>query len=338
MSGRHQPDDHDDAFDHWLDECQHALIEGLDTVLDVEAGLAEVLLHSRHSALVGDLGTALDVEAGLAEIVPAAASDLPVALPEAHVKKQEPVPAEQFLSLVSHQARFELRRYPDVVSIVRALAYALDLDFDLTRARVLEHDLTSSLTHALDLSHALNHARALTRSLIIHLTHAYTYDRNIPRGRDGDFVHKISRILSRDLFVTRALNRVRELNRVLICDIDRPLSNDIDRALTLTQELISFFVEEAQKVIGAALGRDLPPLPADSVRAFLEDFTTSDLRGVVLSGIDLIGVRWSAWGTRWPEAVDIETLKARSAEVPMESGIYVIRSGSAPERESVNLM
>ncbi|MFD9489139.1 MerR family transcriptional regulator [Streptomyces sp. NPDC059991] len=48
-----------------LDRYGRALTEGLDDVLDVEAGLHEVLLQSRHDAAVANLDDILDTEAGL---------------------------------------------------------------------------------------------------------------------------------------------------------------------------------------------------------------------------------------------------------------------------------
>ncbi|GAA3081746.1 hypothetical protein [Streptosporangium carneum] len=227
----HRPfDHHDEPVDRWLDEHQRALEDDLDTVLDVEAGLREVLLQSQHDALVGDLGTVLDVEAGLAAI-------LPVAQPEPRTEEQEHPAAKQFNWPVSPEDRLALRLNPDVTATFREL----------------------------------NRARAL--------------DRN------------------------RALDR----------------------------DLTSFYVAKVRKTIALVVGQDLPILHESLVEAFLDDFTTVDLRNANLIAVDLGGVRWSANGTKWPERMDIEALKSRSKEIGTRSGIYVVQSGSATVRDFADL-
>lgn len=71
------------------------------------------------------------------------------------------------------------------------------------------------------------------------------------------------------------------------------------------------------------------------MRAFLDDFTTSDLRAADLSGLDLGGVRWSESGTRWPATVDVDDLKARSEQEG--GGIRVVRSGTTTMRDLAEL-
>ncbi|MEW2522401.1 hypothetical protein [Actinacidiphila alni] len=50
--------------DAWLIAAHARALDGLAAVLDIEAGLSEVLLQSRHAALAENV--ALDVDAGLA--------------------------------------------------------------------------------------------------------------------------------------------------------------------------------------------------------------------------------------------------------------------------------
>ncbi|GAA3089826.1 hypothetical protein [Nonomuraea salmonea] len=52
-----------------LDLWPNALIDELHGLLDIEAGLREVLLHSRHAAQLDGLAEVLDVEAGLGAIL-----------------------------------------------------------------------------------------------------------------------------------------------------------------------------------------------------------------------------------------------------------------------------
>lgn len=68
--------DFDDApgasVDNILREERGKLINDLAAVLDVEAGLREVMIAARHTNLVRDLREVLDIDAGLSAIVPAA--------------------------------------------------------------------------------------------------------------------------------------------------------------------------------------------------------------------------------------------------------------------------
>ncbi|MGW8882102.1 hypothetical protein ACWGPC_56605, partial [Streptomyces mirabilis] len=127
MTDHHAADAHQQADRH--------LQQALDELLDVEAGLSEVLLHSRHDKAVDDLDVVLDTEAGLAAILPAAETE-PV-LPAGSVG------AEEFLHGLSPEALLALRRHPAVRTTSDALACALgrapapapasglDLAFDL---------------------------------------------------------------------------------------------------------------------------------------------------------------------------------------------------------------
>ncbi|MBT2225659.1 hypothetical protein [Nonomuraea sp. NEAU-A123] len=253
--------DHNEA--DRLDLCHHALIDDLRTVLDIEAGLREALLHSHHAAQLDDLDTIVNVETGLAAILPATSAVAPQAQDESR-----PLTPEQLLEAVSPQDRLTLRRTPHVLDLARDLARTLD--------------------------HTLNHARALDRAHI--RARAFALDPDLDLDPDPD----------RNLASARAL--ARDLDRLREYDFVAPPFHAVRRA------------------IREALGRDVP-LAAASVRTFLDDFTASDLRSLRLADIDLEGVRWSETGTRWPEEVDIDDLKAHSEEIGAGSGLYVVRRG-----------
>ncbi|MFC7650354.1 hypothetical protein ACFQX6_65980 [Streptosporangium lutulentum] len=85
------------------------------------------------------------------------------------------------------------------------------------------------------------------------------------------------------------------------------------------------------------LGQDVSICQEDSLQAFLNDFTTADLRAASLIDIDMEGVRWSECGTLWPPELNVEDLKMRSEEVGVGSGTYVVGSGSATVRDFADL-
>ncbi|MEV7068856.1 hypothetical protein AB0N97_39695 [Streptomyces collinus] len=98
MTGHHDMEEHSQAADRWLDEHQRALVDGLDAVLDVEAGLSEIRQQSRHDALVDGLDAVLDVEAGLSAILPTGAPPAPDAQPRMTTTDEDPASAERFLA------------------------------------------------------------------------------------------------------------------------------------------------------------------------------------------------------------------------------------------------
>ncbi|WP_030913180.1 hypothetical protein [Streptosporangium amethystogenes] len=327
----------DDAVDRLLEQHRRALVDDLDTVLDVEAGLREVLLQSRHSSLVDDLDTVLDVEAGLTAILPVTSP--PVTRPGPSAAEQDPAATERSLGLVDPQVRLTLRCHPDVVTASRNLAHAsalalagadagavahtLVLDLAragaFARARALDSALVLALDHALDLARALNPVHVDVLDLVY--AHAHALIRALDRARAlaGDLDHVPD--------IERALLRARAL--------DADLAHDLARAHTGV--IVDLCVAEVRQAVGEVLGRELPLRDEDATRAFLDDFTTADLRTADLSGIDIEGVRWSESGTRWPAEVDIEALRARSEEVGTGSGVHVVRAGPATSRDFADL-
>jgi hypothetical protein len=304
-----------------LRTCHRAHLDALDTVLDVEAGLRDVLLHSQHAAQRDALDAVLDVESGLAAITPATS---PTAVPDAR-KHSYPPASEQVMRLVSPQERFTLRRDADVLTASRVLDLILDLDRSLDRARNLVLDLARDIGLARDLGldidlaldHALDHALARANSLARDL------------ALDHALAHALARALAFALALDRALARTRTRDDLTL-DLARDLARDLTHDLARTRERTRGFVRQAIVRTGNAictvLGRDVL-LTEASVRPFLDDFTTADLRTAQLADIDLTGVRWSETETRWPEEVDIDALKSRSNEIEPGSGVYVIRKG-----------
>ncbi|MEV4567636.1 hypothetical protein AB0K12_28035 [Nonomuraea sp. NPDC049419] len=312
-----------------LDLWPNALIDELHGLLDIEAGLREVLLHSRHAAQLDGLAEVLDVEAGLGAILLAGGGG----------REEVPRPRrEHAFPSIDAEERLALRQHPPVRTAHRLLTRALDhhhalgLDLHLARkltchvdrpqadrrrACVLAHQLVRHLhadreraddlaqaiarcagagITAAHLAHALDHAREL--GLVLDLAHA------LERDLDGDLAGQLVRCLTRDL------GGLHEGTRTLL-------------AHALTWVLVA---------IRDRLGREVA-LSQETVCQFLDDFTTSDLRAVRLSDVELEGVRWSEAGTWWPDDVDVEHLRARSDVIGGGDGVLVIRSGAATVRD-----
>ncbi|WP_019064563.1 hypothetical protein [Streptomyces prunicolor] len=117
------------------------------------------------------------------------------------------------------------------------------------------------------------------------------------------------------------LARARDIARVLAL----ALALDTADARDLIVEIRT---AEVGRAIGLALRREPLVLDKNSLHTLLDDFTSTDL-----TGIDLSGVRWSEHTTQWPSAIDIEDLKARSDETPPGTGTWIVRSGTATIRD-----
>ncbi|WP_333767740.1 hypothetical protein [Streptomyces sp. IBSBF 2435] len=343
-------DDDGEAVSSRLGRYQHSL----DSVLDIEAGLREILIHSRHDTAVNALGTVLDTEAGLAGILPP--SPQPQAFSDTSGTHRHPHTGD-FLPTLSPADRMGLREHPDVKAAQRALArdrvrvrdLALDLAHDLVRdlaldlARDLAHILVRDLdlvvrdrVRDLDLDLARDRALDLVRALALALALVVRDRRlalNLARAR------ALARALARARALDLALDLALERAHVLDLDLDPDLACDaalnLDPALNL-DAFIEIRTNEVCRAIGSVLRQDPPVLDAASVPTLLDDFTHDDLRDTDLRGIDFSGVHWSQ-RTQWPPVVDIEALKARSDETPPGSGIWIVRSGTTTVRDFADL-
>lgn len=341
----------DQAVDRFLAQCELRLTAYLDNVLDVEAGLREALLPSRHKAAVDRLGVILDVEAGLRAVLPPAASSSSVPRRPAEGRPD----VDRFTWPVRASDRLSLRTNPHVTRAYRALTrdvaiarehltrdHARDLDLDLVRA--LAHDLDQAVSLGVDTerNRDADLERGLERARSLNL--AVTND--LERGTDRNHPHAIIRDLDRVRAMLRVLDRIRVRRRWestslgLVLDRAHSRTRDLELALervgshgrVLASTIVNIRVNEVVRAIGMVLDGEAPALDKDSVHAFINDFTAADLRAVALEGIDLAGVQWSESGTHWPPEVDVEELKSRSEETPPHSGVWVVRSGTATVR------
>ncbi|GGR46139.1 hypothetical protein [Streptomyces netropsis] len=356
MTDHHETHERDRAADRWLDQHQCSLLEDLNPVLDVEAGLREILLQSRHDTLVDDLDSVLDVGAGLAAILPSATPAPDLQSPTSSA--DEDLVSAEFPLSVSPQIRLTLRTNPDITTALRAIDHARNFERVVGHAGQLARHLICILESATDPQGAiaLNSATALNSSF----DSAGRIFNDLARTLDGatDLTRRLGIAFDRASFdrasaFNHACTVVRNLDGIL-----GPASlyaRDPDRALTLalasTIHLVRYLddarglplvytlISKVRRIISEALGRELPVLDVESVATFLNDFTTSDLRTTDLKGVDLTGVRWSESGTHWPDAMDVEGLKKKSQETPAGSGVWVVRSGTgtAPTRDFAEL-
>lgn len=369
MTRHPEHDPRDKAVTQRLNQHQDCLTDALDAVLDAETGLHEILLQSRHDTAADGLDTVLDTEAGLAAILPPVPR-LPVLLPVSQPETPEACTAEDRVPhSVSPAERIALRSHPDVAKATRvftrdngyaqkidleraddddrnlALVLALILARDL--ARKLAQDLDQVLKHAAvsDLTSAHSQALALARSLARAIQEArneelsaltlsgLTFER--PFHLDRDSIRAQER--NGDSALTLRLGHVRSVDR----DLDVVLSfiRDQQRGpdLALIRDVFRIRTHQIRWAVEGVLGRRMPELGTDAVHAFLDDFTTADLRTADLADADLTGVSWSEIGTQWPSTMDVASLKARSVQTSPTSGIWIVQSGTATVRDFAEL-
>ncbi|MEV8248413.1 hypothetical protein AB0R01_32265 [Streptomyces rochei] len=336
-----------------LGRHQHTLDDSLDGVLDIEAGLREILIHSRHDTAVDALGAVLNTEAGLADILPPTPQLQASGTSGTH---RHPC-AGDVLPELSPADRMALRNHPDVKAarcaldrdLPRTLALELALKLAHTFVRGLPRDRAFAfdrirdralaLVSALDSARALDSDLARARVRVRALNRARALARDLVRARDlaRDLVRDLdsARDLDSDHVINHACGRARDLVRILDLALDHDLA--LYRALARARDVLSEIrANEVCRAIGLALHREPPVLDAASVSTLLDDFTHDDLRDTDLRGIDFSGVHWSQ-RTQWPPVVDIEALKARSDETPPGSGIWIVRSGTTTIRDFADL-
>ncbi|MFI8235030.1 hypothetical protein ACIGDI_40195 [Streptomyces sp. NPDC085900] len=272
------------------------------------------------------------------------------------------VTTEQLTESVSTEDRMALRHHPDVIDAARALATAAKLSAthgqDYRSAIWLVSVLVERLRHPLDhASRMTSDDPALTAALAIARNRTNVLTRNIdnPRAAERDraavlipYVQRLSEDLSGAIedsishhgpgrwALEETLDRSRNLARAVSLALlyaSPPQQREARYASPLQEnllELVKLCVDEVRRTVSSVLGREVPLLDEESVKSFLNDFTTSDLRTADLAGVDLGGVRWSENETRWPTTLDITELKAHSRETPAGSGIYIVEPGTTP--------
>ncbi|MET9378806.1 hypothetical protein ABZX98_32500 [Streptomyces sp. NPDC002992] len=337
---------------------QDALNADLSRLLDVEAGLGEVLLESRHRQQKEALASLLDAEAGLAGILPA----------EPTVARARTTPdngdglAELTFGVVSPVERMSFRRIPRVR---RAMAYA---DRALQLQRVMEDYIATIRRESAVLCGVLGDVLSLAFSMAPSDWDQFRSDLDEasltvlrleeltagPQRQDGNQA-KLAELVSSAAQLARSLLTVGHSKEALTAEATAlegeirrarneithhgtiPLRQDLEEILRAARNHIAHVVSESYTLALLAIelrrGQPMRRFGVSRVRALLEDFTAADLQRADLTGIDLTGVCWSLTSTLWPEAVDVDDLRQRSEETPRGSGIYVVRSGTATVRD-----
>ncbi|MEU4351833.1 hypothetical protein [Streptomyces sp. NPDC023838] len=359
----------DGVVDCWIAEQQSLLLDAVGGLLDVEAGLREVLLDSSHNTMVEGLDGVVNVEAGLAAILPQTSLARRLPVPAAS-SFRKPASVREVLASVSPGARIALRVRPAVVAgcealealdaaltdwqKIRKLVHRLDVvlsgsvmdDFELART------LSGRLQHrAEQICDVLGEAKGFVRHGFDEALDAVLVDIRRTTGELAAVSHLAVEFSSRPRASSRrsfpqaraARRAERESAEQLrqFVDLARVLVDDLSALVRRGDWAVRHLRHECSERVRGIFIRELhfqdfPVLDLAQVRGFLHDFTTADLRTAVLAGVDLGGVRWSVAKTRWPASTDVEDLKARSVESPPGCGIFTVRSGTATTREPVD--
>jgi hypothetical protein len=183
-------------------------------------------------------------------------------------------------------------------------------------ARLPGHSSTCAARPALD--RAQNIARSIDRNLALSLAKARIVGIAQDISDDLDRAEEIAR--ARDLALSLAGNLARDLARDLGLDRDLVLARaqEIGLALDLAVDL----VRSLNKLL------DREGIGAVLAQGALDDFTEADLSRVDLAEVDLVGVRWSDQGTRWPPGEE-ERMRHASRETEPGSGVWVVEPGAA---------
>ncbi|MER8012379.1 hypothetical protein [Streptomyces sp. NPDC094149] len=278
MTRQHEPVPDDQATHHWLTQYQHTLTHALDDLLDVEAGLREILLHSHHDAAVDNLGTVLDAEAGLAAILPT-----PTPAPPSRTDAPD---AEELLRTLSPAERIALRNHPDVKAASQALKRAIDL----TRGLILDPARNRNFAHAhavaleLNLALAGDLAQAIERDLDYALTHADALDLNLGLVRASARAGGLAQAIERDL--NRALDHARDLDHALDLALARVRVRADDLALAIERDHADALDHDLTRALARA--RDLASVIEHTRALDVDHARDRDLGGVINGTRDVI--------------------------------------------------
>lgn len=332
----------------WLSSHHEALVDGLGDVLDVEAGLQEILLHSHHDSAVDALATVVDTEAGLTAILPESARTPQPNTREESRDSNDPAQTNKALPALSACARMTLRDRPDVKTarlaldslLVDTLEIPSSLQVARYKANALADDLTQSIItdvteHEMARHHAAEFKNTVFRSNREASALSHALMQILEAGGLAKSLHSaLDRARARAEDLTSVLYAVQNLEYAIDVGVDATRSRYVERALAI---LISVRTTEVCRAIGQALDQPAVSLDRHQLHTLLNDFTTADLNTTDLTDIDLTGVHWTSRSTHWPPAVDVAELKNRSAETSPGSGIWVVRSGTATIRDLTHL-
>lgn len=334
------------ADDRWLAAQCRATAGELADVLDLNAGLREVLISAHHTGTIDSLEEHLDVEAGLAALlsaVPGRNFRKPAvgysAAAEARRKARHVLrglPPLQQLSLRHHSAAVA-SIYCALLLQALAVARALYVQGDIERAGSLADDLSRSVVQA------GHHHQERGLAFSSDLTQARTQAHRVARHRELDGIGGVVIPLARALAnaLVSAARRDIALSPRMAQALSLALDLDRDRSIILDPEREATRVRSISRGVAESLARASVPTVAGVheglgmalLSGALDDFAEADLSLADLSISDLAGVRWSRLGTRWPASLDIDDLLASSREVEAGLGFYIVMPSPTPTHE-----
>ncbi|MEV6013265.1 hypothetical protein AB0M29_41715 [Streptomyces sp. NPDC051976] len=276
--------------DAWLDrrlkDLDQQAVTALAHVLEIEAGLQEVLLDARHRRAIAELADVLDIEAGLA-------AALATQSPEARRTRRAKLPAapgpaaaaRTLIAAIPPEQRLILRAHPASSAVINTVNSSHALANALEHARSLSHvlkgdrDREQARAHARNLAidHALDADRALVRAL------DRVVERDFGRGSHLDNILHLSR--DRDRALARSLIRAldhalsRAFNHALDADRDLELIRRLTRnAFEFESDLVFRLGSIRSRVLTRALDRALDQ-SLSFARDFARDFARHTARG-----------------------------------------------------------
>lgn len=364
-----------DVVDGWFERQRNTLLRGLDSLLDVEAGLCEIMLQPQNDTMTASLNSLLDVESGLAAVIPRRSR--PEKSEPIESRHQELLSEKFLLTVMTPPDRIVLRRNPAVVQSLEILKHLPSLEQVLLdaqeNAQRLEYstfaDRNVKVEMAFTASISFGFSTRSIATLIADMgdfVHA-SIDEDVALAL-RESVHSSERLtavisLAREAAEKLNFHREKGEGRRLFGPSWRnflAIQMEYEQASELTESEVRHHVGELREIVTRLTQKishfshacrhrvrhilacetgvsSFPSITLDELRMFLDDFTEADLRDAKLLGVDLAGVRWSVHETLWPAAVDVEHLKTLSDEVISGSGIYVIRAGTATIRELAEL-
>ncbi|MEU1606073.1 hypothetical protein [Micromonospora matsumotoense] len=321
--------------DKLLTRLHATIARDLGGLLDIDAGLREALVSAQYTHTLHDLD--LDIEAGLRAITPppeAAAAPSPVPHSEQPIATPgrsdlQGAVAARLMSMDS-PSRLTVRSHPAILAFAlileilnavvtnRVIDHAFDLGFDSFRVLDLVRDRDNALNRARELVRELARGRSRARSRGREFLGVHTLGWTLDHAREIARTSALDRDLA--LALASALSGARRLARKVALGLDRDLDHDLACDLDLTLDLTptpSHDLDLDHLAYVRRLDHNL-----DHAR---HNFTGADFSDVDLSGVALIGVRWSM-ATRWPS--DEWRAQALLDSRDLGDGTYEIRGGS----------
>ncbi|MGA5452081.1 hypothetical protein ACPCVO_36160 [Streptomyces umbrinus] len=343
---------HNASLSAWSTASSQSAADELDELIDIEAGLTEILLQSRHEASVDDLDLMIDADSGLGAILGRRPDRRVANLAGAAATG---VPQQENTPSIAAVQRLALRGTPEFASAIAVLRMArslpetlspdlkgvIELELSLVsltgeilrQAHLAEerdradtatgHDDFPSTTHpaehAAALLAVLDHSLRGVLSLVDRLVDSPSGKPAITIAGPGTDISQIEGLRT-DLCTL--LHHLR-------------LSNP---ALNLEQlQVPHFYIRSIGPAVMKFIRSALPPASGFPVKddavedalGFFDDFTSADLTSADLTHADLERVRWSLAATNWPDGLDRDEMVRRSREISWGSGIYVVESGAA---------